>query len=102
MIAGGLGMAPGGNINPEGTSMFEPMGGSAPKYTGLNVINPMAAIAAAQMMVDYLGEKEAAEILQRAMKAVLKNHLKSLEARKMGYGTKEVGDLVVKYVERPE
>jgi 3-isopropylmalate dehydrogenase len=102
IIQGGLGIAAGGNINPEGAAMFEPMGGSAPKYTGLNVINPMAAIAAAQMMVEYLGEKEAAEILQEAMKAVLKNHLKSLEAKKMGYGTKEVGDLVVKYVERPE
>ncbi len=102
IIQGGLGIAAGGNINPEGAAMFEPMGGSAPKYTGLNVINPMAAIAAAQMIVDYLGEKEAAEILQRAMKAVLKNHLKSLEAKKMGYGTKEVGDLVVKYVQRPE
>jgi 3-isopropylmalate dehydrogenase len=102
IIQGGLGIAAGGNINPEGTSMFEPMGGSAPKYTGRNVINPMAAVAAAQMMVDYLGEKEAAAIFQRAMKEVLKNHLKSLEAGKMGCGTKEVGDLVVKYIERME
>jgi 3-isopropylmalate dehydrogenase len=102
IIQGGLGIAAGGNINPERTSMFEPMGGSAPKYTGLNVINPMAAIAAAQMMVDYLGEKEAAEIFQFAIKAVLKNHIKSLEAGKMGYGTKEVGDLVVKYIESRE
>jgi 3-isopropylmalate dehydrogenase len=102
MIQGGLGIAAGGNINPAGTSMFEPMGGSAPKYAGLNLINPMAAIAAAQMMVDYLGEKEAAEILQRAMKEVLKKHLKSLEAGKMGCSTKEVGDLVVKYIERME
>jgi len=98
MIQGGLGIAAGGNINPEGTSMFEPMGGSAPKYTGLNVINPMAAIAAAQMMVDYLGEKEPAEIFRSAIEAVLENHLKSLEAGKMGYGTREVGDLVVKYI----
>jgi 3-isopropylmalate dehydrogenase len=62
----------------------------------------MAAIAAAQMMVDYLGEKEAAEIFRFAIKAVLKNHLKSLEAGKMGYGTKEVGDLVVKYIQSME
>lgn len=102
IIQGGLGIAAGGNIHPGGAAMFEPMGGSAPKYTGLNVINPMAAIAAAQMMVDYLGEKEAAEVLLQAMKAVLKNHLKSLEAKKMGYGTREVGDLVVKYVEGME
>jgi 3-isopropylmalate dehydrogenase len=102
IIQGGLGIAAGGNINPGGAAMFEPMGGSAPKYTGLNVINPMAAIAAGQMMVDYLGEREAALLLQKAMKAVLKNHLKSLEAKKMGYGTREVGDLVVKYVEGME
>ena len=102
MIQGGLGIAAGGNIHPEGVSMFEPMGGSAPKYKGLNVINPMAAIAAAQMLVDFLGEKEAAEILQAAIKAVLKNHLGSLEAGKMGYGTKEVGDLVAKYIQSQE
>lgn len=102
MIQGGLGIAAGGNIHPGGPSMFEPMGGSAPKYTGLNVINPMAAVSAAQMMVEFLGEKEAAGILLHAMKAVLKNHLKSLEAGKMGYGTREVGDLVVKYVESME
>ncbi|MBN2122893.1 MAG: 3-isopropylmalate dehydrogenase, partial [Deltaproteobacteria bacterium] len=59
VIQGGLGVAAGGNINPEGTAMFEPIGGSAPKYTGLNKINPMAAILAAQMMVEHLGEKEA-------------------------------------------
>ncbi len=102
IIQGGLGIAAGGNINPEGTCMFEPMGGSAPKYTGLNVINPMAAIAAAQMMVDYLGEKEAAEIFQSAIKAVLKNHLTSLEAGKMGHGTREVGDLVAGYIQSKE
>jgi len=98
IIQGGLGIAAGGNINPEGTAMFEPMGGSAPKYTGLNKINPMAAIAAAQMMLDHLGEKEAAELLLKAIKAVLKNDLKGLEAGRMGYGTREVGDLVAGYI----
>lgn len=98
IIQGGLGVAAGGNINPEGTAMFEPIGGSAPKYTGLNKINPMAAIAAAQMMVDHLGEKEAAGRLLEAIKAVLKNDLKSLDAGKMGFTTKEVGDLVVEYL----
>jgi 3-isopropylmalate dehydrogenase len=98
IIQGGLGISAGGNIHPGKTSMFEPMGGSAPKYTGQNKINPMAAIAAAQMMLDHLGEKEAASILLEAMKAVLKDHLKSLEAGKMGYGTREVGDLVAKYI----
>ena len=58
MMQGGMGIAAGGNINPEGTSMFEPIGGSAPKYTGKNVINPLAAICAGQMMLDFLGETE--------------------------------------------
>ncbi|MFO7461674.1 MAG: 3-isopropylmalate dehydrogenase [Desulfatiglandales bacterium] len=98
IIQGGLGIAAGGNINPEGTAMFEPIGGSAPKYTGLNKINPMAAIAAAHMMVDYLGEKEAAERLLNAIRAVLKNDLKSLDAGKMGLTTQEVGDLVAGYL----
>jgi 3-isopropylmalate dehydrogenase len=56
IIQGGLGIAPGGNINPEGVSMSEPMGGSAPKYTGMNIINPLATISAGGMMMDTLGE----------------------------------------------
>jgi 3-isopropylmalate dehydrogenase len=100
IIQGGLGIAAGGNIHPGKTSMFEPMGGSAPKYKSQNKINPMAAIAAAQMMIDHLGEEGGAKILLDAMKAVLKDHLNSLEAGKMGYGTKEVGDLVARYIEQ--
>lgn len=98
IIQGGMGIAAGGNINPDVTAMFEPIGGSAPKYTGLNKINPIAAICAAQMLVDYLGESEAAGMLLGAIKRVLKDDLKGLEAGKMGYGTKEVGDLVVSYL----
>ena len=98
IIQGGLGIAAGGNLNPEGTSMFEPMGGSAPKYTGMNVINPMAAIMACQMMLDYLGEAKAAEMIENAVSEVLRRHLKNLEAGRMGYSTTEVGDLVVRYV----
>lgn len=100
IIQGGLGIAAGGNLNPSpgGVSMFEPMGGSAPKYTGKNMINPMAAIAAIQMMLDYLGEKEAAQRVERAMAQVLSKHLKSLAAGEMGYTTQEVGNLVVKYL----
>jgi 3-isopropylmalate dehydrogenase len=75
--------------------MFEPIGGSAPKYSGLNKINPMAAISAVQMMLDYLGEKEAATILLEATRKVVKEKLVSLEAGRMGYSTSEVGDLVV-------
>ena len=97
MIQGGLGVAAGGNINPEGVSMFEPMGGSAPKYAGRNVINPMAAIGAAMMMLDTLGEAEAAQSIEAAMVAVMQK-MKSQAAGNMGYSTTEVGDLVAKHV----
>lgn len=93
MIQGGMGVAAGGNIHPAKVSMFEPIGGSAPKYTGKNVINPIAAIAAAQMMLDFLGEKRAAGSLEQAIiKTVGK--MRSMEAGKMGFTTSEVGDLV--------
>ncbi len=98
MIQGGMGIAAGGNINPNGVSMFEPIGGSAPKYTGLNVINPVAAIAAAQMMLEHLGETSAAALIENAIKRVVSSDLKSLSAGRMGYSTTEVGDLVVKYI----
>ncbi len=94
MIQGGMGIAAGGNINPEGVSMFEPIGGSAPKYTGKNIINPLAAIGAAQMMLDHLGESEAALAIENAIRWVVAEKLDSLSAGKMGYGTREVGDLV--------
>jgi 3-isopropylmalate dehydrogenase len=99
MIQGGLGIAAGGNINPEGVSMFEPMGGSAPKYTGKNVINPLAAILAAGMMLETLGEDEASGAVERAVAKALKSDIKSLDAGKMGLGTKEVGDLIVRYID---
>jgi 3-isopropylmalate dehydrogenase len=95
VIQGGLGIAAGGNINPEGNAMFEPIGGSAPKYTGLGKINPMAAIGAVQMMLDYLGEEAAAQAVLDAIRKVVKEDLKGLGAGKMGYSTSEVGDLVV-------
>jgi 3-isopropylmalate dehydrogenase len=100
MIQGGLGIAAGGNINPDpgGVSMFEPMGGSAPKYAGKNVINPLAAICVGMMMLEHLGEKKAAERVEKAVMQVLAKHLKSLAAGEMGYTTSEVGDLVVKYL----
>lgn len=94
MIQGGMGIAAGGNINPQGTSMFEPIGGSAPKYTGQNVINPLAAICAGQMMLDFLGETQAAAAIEAAVIKVVREKLKSLAAGRMGYSTTEVGDLV--------
>jgi len=93
MIQGGLGVAAGGNINPAGVSMFEPMGGSAPKYTGKNVINPIAAIGAAGMMLDVLGETRAAAAVERAIMATTPK-MKSQSAGKMGFSTTEVGDRV--------
>ena len=94
MIQGGLGVAAGGNINPEGTSMFECMGGSAPKYTGKNVINPIAAISAGGMMLDFLGETKAGAAIGDAVVKIINTKIKSLAAGKMGHGTREVGDLV--------
>ena len=96
MTQGGMGIASGGNLNPEGVSMFEPIGGSAPKYTGLGVINPLAAVGAGAMMLEYLGEKEAAAAIEKAIAFVTGNKLKSMAAGKMGYSTSEVGDLVVR------
>jgi len=95
IIQGGLGVAAGGNINPEGVSMFEPMGGSAPKYTGQNVINPIAAVAAAGMMLDTLGETKAAAAIDKAVTSSLNGgKIKSLAAGKMGLGTTQIGDLI--------
>jgi 3-isopropylmalate dehydrogenase len=94
MIQGGMGIAAGGKINPEGVSMFEPIGGSAPKYTGKGVINPLAAICSAQMMVAHLGQEKAADAMEQAVMYVTSNKLKSLAAGRMGFSTSEVGDLV--------
>ena len=95
MIQGGMGIAAGGNLNPEGVSMFEPIGGSAPKYTGQGVINPLAAICAGGMMLEHLGQAKAANAIEQAVMRVTGTKLKSLAAGKMGYSTSEVGDLVV-------
>ena len=95
MTQGGMGIAAGGNINPNGISMFEPIGGSAPKYTGQNVINPLAAIGAAAMLFEEIGEVEAAKAIDKAIAYVATEKLKSLGAGRMGYSTTEVGDLVV-------
>ena len=95
MIQGGMGIAAGGNINPAGVSMFEPIGGSAPKYTGLNVINPLAAICAGGMMLETIGEVEAGKAIEKAViKCLETGKIKSLAAGKMGMGTREMGDFV--------
>ena len=94
MIQGGMGIAAGGNLNPEGVSMFEPIGGSAPKYTGKNVINPLAAICALGMLLDEVGEEKASQMVENSVMKIT-TKLKSLAAGRMGYSTSEVGDLVV-------
>lgn len=97
IIQGGMGVAAGGNINPDagGTSMYEPMGGSAPKYTGKNVINPIAAISAAAMLLEHTGQPAAGARVMKAIQTVTGTKMKSQSAGKMGYSTTEVGDLVV-------
>ncbi|MHC4915249.1 MAG: 3-isopropylmalate dehydrogenase [Planctomycetota bacterium] len=91
---GGMGIAAGGNINPEGVSMFEPIGGSAPKYTGKGVINPLAAICSMQMMLAHLDLDEAAAGVEAAVMKVTGEKLKGMGAGQMGFSTAEVGDLV--------
>jgi 3-isopropylmalate dehydrogenase len=98
MIQGGLGLAPGGNINPEGTSMFEPIHGSAPKYKGLNKVNPIATIWAGALLLDQIGEKEAAtEIVKSIEKNIVKGKVKTYD---MGGSntTSDVGDDIARLV----
>jgi len=94
---GGLGVAAGGNINPNGVSMFEPIGGTAPMWTGKNAINPLAAIGAVQMMLEHLGETEAASRVEKGI-AYAVSQMKSMTANEMGMGTDAVGDLVAEVV----
>ena len=99
IIQGGMGIAAGGNINPEGVSMFEPIGGSAPKYQGKNAINPLAGINAMQMLIAHLGEAEAAERVDSAVvKALESGRIRSMSAGAMGMSTSEVGDYVASLV----
>jgi 3-isopropylmalate dehydrogenase len=100
MIQGGMGIAAGANINPDGVSMFEPIGGSAPKYTGKNIINPIAAISAAQIMLETIGEPKAASLIEEGIIKILRDDLKDVAAGKMGYTTQEVGDLVADYIKK--
>ncbi len=108
MIQGGMGVAAGGNINPAGVSMFEPIGGSAPKYTGKNVINPIAAIASLAMLLRETGNNrddakliEAGRRVEDAIKAVTPK-MESQSAGRMGFSTTEVGDMVAETVASAE
>ena len=95
---GGMGIAAGGNINPEGVSMFEPIGGSAPKYTGKGVINPLAGICSMQMMLETLGQAAAGAKIEEVVRFVTGKKLKGMGAGKMGYSTSQVGDMVAELV----
>jgi len=100
-IQGGMGIASGANLNPMGVSMFEPIGGTAPGFEGTGQINPLAAIGAAAMMLDALGEKEAASAIETAVGAVA-GSLPSLRAGEMGISTTEVGSRVAEMVSSSE
>jgi len=93
IIQGGLGVAASGNINPNGVSMFEPVGGSAPQFTGQNVINPIACINAGAMLLRHLGEEEAASSIEKAS-AKVAGELPGLGVNEMGIGTDVVGDKI--------
>ncbi len=96
-IQGGMGIAAGANLNPEGVSMFEPIGGTAPGFEGTGQINPLAAIGALAMMLSELGEKEAARSIEKSVARVA-GSLPSLRAGEMGATTSEVGDMVADLV----
>lgn len=102
MIQGGMGVAAGGNINPEGVSMFEPIGGSAPKYTGMNVINPIACILAGQMLLEHIGETKGAQILEQAVIKFFESKvlpgLSAKEIKESGWSTTKIGDAIANYV----
>jgi 3-isopropylmalate dehydrogenase len=101
MIQGGLGIAASGNINPEGVSMFEPIHGSAPKYTGKGIINPLATISAAQMMLDHLEEYDGSRLIEQAIISLLSSgKIKDLST-KSGCKTHEIGDMVADLIRDP-
>ncbi|MFO8058380.1 MAG: 3-isopropylmalate dehydrogenase [bacterium] len=102
MIQGGMGIAAGGNLNPEGVSMFEPIGGSAPKYTGKDMINPLAAIAASGLLLESIGEDQAASAVEKAIIKIITTDIKDMGAGKMGKTTSEVGDLATRYVKEEQ
>lgn len=98
MIQGGLGLAPGGNINPEGTSMFEPIHGSAPKYKGLNKVNPIATIWAGAMLIEQMGENQAADSIVSAIERnILDSKIKTYDMGGLS-GTSDVGDDIARIV----
>jgi 3-isopropylmalate dehydrogenase len=100
VIQGGMGSAASGNIHPGRASMFEPIHGSAPDIAGRHVANPVGAIIAAAMMLDFLGEQEAARLIEASVRSLLvSGAIPSLDAGS-GLTTEQIGDLVVGEVTR--
>lgn len=99
IIQGGLGVAAGGNINPDGVSMFEPIHGSAPKHAGKGVICPIAAILAASMMMDALGEEAVAREIENAVQSALATGRFGDLSTSSGVRTQEYGDYIVGIIE---
>ena len=91
---GGMGVAPSGNINPNSVSMFEPVHGSAPQFTGKGVVNPLAAILTVKLMLEHLKEEKAAVAIDKAVQKVMLK-MKSMLVGQMGYSTNQIGDMVV-------
>lgn len=98
MIQGGMGIAAGGNINPFGVSMFEPIGGSAPKYTGMDIINPLACILAGGLLLDHIGEATAAAAIEASVVKYINSPefpgLSASEIKAKGMTTQRIGDIV--------
>jgi 3-isopropylmalate dehydrogenase len=89
-----MGVAAGANLNPDGVSMFEPIGGTAPDHAGRGTINPLAAIGALRLMLDALGESEASARVDAGVRFAV-SKMASMRAGEMGFSTSEVGDLAV-------
>ena len=98
MIQGGLGLAPGANLNPEGTSMFEPIHGSAPKYRGMNKVNPIATIWSGAMLLEHMGQQEAS----RDVITAIERNLREGKIKTYDLGgkstTSQVGDEISRLV----
>ncbi len=98
-LQGGLGMAASANVNPGGVCMFEPVHGAAPKLAGKNLANPMGAILSVQMMLDHLGWKNEAAVIENAVRECVRAG-ESTDDIGGGLGTREVGDAICHRVSR--
>ena len=98
-LSGGLGIAASGNLNPGQVSMFEPVHGSAPKYQGQNIANPIAAILSAQLLLEYIGFENEGKLIETAVREAIRTNNTT---RELGgkLGTREVGDFICQEIRR--